>query len=219
MALVLLGPPGAGKGTQARKLSVALKFPSISTGDILRDAVQNQTELGRKAQAYMESGSLVPDQLVDAIVANRLERSDCRDGVILDGYPRTIHQAEVLEKLFSSARSILAIGIRVSKDILLERLAGRWSCPNCGKVFNVSNLPAGRRCDECSTGLVNRKDDTAAVIEERLQVYDRSTAPLIDFYRSRDAYVEVDGERTVDDIHERILKVLEARSENLAATI
>ena len=213
-AVILLGPPGAGKGTQGRMLGAALGYPRISTGDILREAVRNQMALGRQAQGYMESGNLVPDELVDAIVKERIKRDDCAQGFILDGYPRTVPQAEFLDELFARESSKpLAVGIRVVDQVLLARLSGRLTCPSCGKMFHVVTSPskAGDRCDECGTPLIQRKDDTVKVIEERLQVYHEETEPLIGFYRSRDCYVEVDGDRTVDEIQAAILEVVKSR--------
>jgi adenylate kinase len=213
-ALVLLGPPAAGKGTQARKLSAALHYPQISTGDMLREAVKAQTDLGRQAQKYMEAGGLVPDELVDQIVKERVLRDDCSRGFILDGYPRTSAQARFLEDLFhESSAKILAVGIRVSNRVLIERVVGRWTCPNCGKIFNAGSNPsrAGTRCDECNSLLIHRTDDSAEVIEERLHVYHRETMPLIEFYKSRNAYVEVDGERDIDEIHLSILDAIGKR--------
>lgn len=210
----MLGPPGAGKGTQARKVSSALSFPQISTGDMLREALRNQTELGKKAQAFMESGVLVPDDLVDAIVRERLSRPDCGSGFILDGYPRTLHQAEFLQSLFAeNGVRNLTIGIRVKDEVLIDRLAGRWTCPGCGKMFNVNSNPscAGDRCDECGTGLVMRKDDTESVVRERLEVYRKETEPLIQYFKDRGSYIEVDGEVTVDEIFGGIMDIINSR--------
>ncbi len=220
-ALVLLGPPAAGKGTQARKLSVALKYPQISTGDMLREAVKAQSDLGRRAQKHMEAGGLVPDELVDEIVRDRVLRDDCSDGFILDGYPRTIAQARFLANLFpAGSAKILAVGIHISNRVLIDRGVGRWTCPNCGKIFNAGSNPSrgGNRCDECNTVLIHRTDDSAAVIEERLQVYHRETKPLIDFYKERNAYVEVDGERSIDEIHLSILDAIGKRRNRGAGT-
>ncbi len=209
LAVIMLGPPGAGKGTQARMMSESLNFPHISTGDMLRDALKNETELGKKAKAFMESGALVPDALVDAIVAERLGREDCRRGFILDGYPRTIHQAEYLGSIFNNdGTRILALGVAVGPDELIKRLSSRWSCPGCGKVFNANLDPsqAGGRCDECGSALLQRKDDTAEVVAERLQVYQEKTEPLIRYYKNRGVYAEVDGDRPVEEIFNSIMK-------------
>ncbi len=168
VAIILIGPPAAGKGTQAKMVSDRFSFPRISTGDILREAVKNRTDLGKKAQAFMESGALVPDELVDAIAKARLIQDDCRDGFILDGYPRTIPQAEFLDGAFVGRdMKTIVIGINVADQVLLGRISGRFSCPKCGKVFNAQSNPSrkGDRCDECDTTLVARKDDSAQVME------------------------------------------------------
>jgi adenylate kinase len=211
LAIIMLGPPGAGKGTQARMMGEELKFPHISTGDMLREALKNQTELGKKAKAFMESGALVPDDLVDAIVAERLEREDCSRGFILDGYPRTISQAESLQRLFDrDGTKILTLGVEVGDSELIKRLSSRWTCPKCGKMFNANLDPSkvGGQCDECSTLLIQRKDDTAEVISERLQVYHKTTQPLIQYYQTKNVYVEVDGDKPVDEIYRAIMNII-----------
>jgi adenylate kinase len=198
-----------------------MKFPVISTGDILREAVRDQTKLGTQAKGYMESGALVPDELVDAIVKERLQRKDCAEGFVLDGYPRTIRQAEFLEGAFrEEGVETLVIGITVDDRVLVSRIAGRRSCPNCGKVFSAASLPSDRdglKCDECGTALVQRKDDTAEVMEERLRVYHRQTQPLIDHYKSRGSYVEVDGDSRVEDVFGSILGIV--RKQRKAASV
>jgi adenylate kinase len=205
----MLGPPGAGKGTQARMMSEELKFPHISTGDMLREALKNQTELGKKAKAYMESGGLVPDELVDAIVAERLARPDCAKGFILDGYPRTINQAESLRALLEGeGTKILTIGVEVGDGVLIDRLSSRWTCPKCQKMFNSKLDPskAAGQCDECGTALIQRKDDKPEVIAERLQVYHKATQPLIQYYKDGGVYTEVNGDRAVDEIFGSIMR-------------
>jgi len=211
LAIIMLGPPGAGKGTQARMMGEKLNYPHISTGDMLREALKNETELGKKAKAFMESGGLVPDDLVDAIVAERLGREDCGAGFILDGYPRTLAQAEALQKLFDrDGTEILTLGVEVGDSELIKRLSSRWTCPKCGKMFNANLDPdkVNGQCDECSANLVQRKDDTAEVIAERLQVYHKTTQPLIQHYQAKDAYLEVDGDNAVDEIFNNIMKII-----------
>jgi adenylate kinase len=212
-ALILLGPPGAGKGTQGRKLADHFGYPSISTGDVLRDAVKRQTELGKKAQRIMEAGELVPDGLVDEIVKNRLENPDTAEGFILDGYPRTLGQAEFFEKLaVGKGINIRAVGVIVDDEVLVRRLSGRWNCPQCGKIYNVGSNASREpgRCDECGGALTQRKDDTPEVIRERLAVYHKTTQPLIDLYRQQGQYREVDGEGSVDRIFDSILEKLKS---------
>ncbi len=213
-AVILFGPPGAGKGTQARRLSAELDYLAISTGDMLREAVASGTELGQSARKYMESGLLVPDEVVDGIVKDRLNRPDCARGFILDGYPRTISQAEYVESLFPAGDlCTVVVGIEVEDDVLLRRIAGRRTCPGCAKMFHVQSSPsrAGDRCDECGTQLVQRPDDSEEVVKERLRVYQENTRPLIEFYRARKVYCEVDGNGTVDTIFESITRIVNTR--------
>jgi len=216
LGIILLGPPGAGKGTQARKLCTYYNYARISTGDMLRESVRKKTALGRKAKGYIETGALVPDRLVDAIVKARLARKDCENGFVLDGYPRTIPQAEFLDAVLTSASKIIAVVVRVRNEVLLERLAGRWTCPDCGKIFNSESRPSleGDRCDECNTALVHRKDDAAKVVEERIQVYHQSTEPLVHYYRGRGCYYDVDGEQPVEDISETLRAIVEEQKED-----
>lgn len=211
LAIILLGPPGAGKGTQARRIGEALDFPSISTGDMFREELKNRTELGKKAQAVMESGALVPDEVVDAMVRSRLSRKDCEHGFILDGYPRTIRQAEFLHALLAEEEAkVLTLGIRVDDDVLVDRLAARLTCPKCGKMFNVKFSPskAGDKCDVCGTPLVLRKDDSPEVVRERLVVYRRQTEPLIEYYKDRGLYFEVNGDDPADTIFGNIIGIV-----------
>ena len=219
LALILFGPPAAGKGTQARMVGAALKVPSISTGDILREAVRNETELGKEARRYMESGALVPVDLVDAIVMERLQREDCARGFILDGYPRTVHQAVFLESAFKEDDLMIrVVGIEVADDVLIRRIAGRRSCPKCGKVFNFgTGGKEGAVCDEDGAELVSRKDDSPEVMYQRLQVYHRQTRPLVDYYQGRGWYVAVDGDRPADEVNQSILKVVQSQAGVMSA--
>jgi adenylate kinase len=220
IALILLGPPGAGKGTQGRILSAELDFPSISTGDMLRDAARDRTDLGRQAEQYMGQGLLVPDSLVDAIVRARLARDDCRRGFILDGYPRTAGQAEFLQKEYAAEGiRFLAVGVQVPDEALVRRLTGRRNCPNCGRIFHLEANPSrkGDLCDECGAALVQRKDDTVDVVTERLRVYHESTKPLIDYFRARGWYVEIRGEGAVDGIYRELRRVIQPHVQGSSA--
>jgi adenylate kinase len=214
LAIIMLGPPGAGKGTQARMIGELLKVPHVSTGDMLREALKNQTDLGKKVKAFMESGALVPDVLVDIIVDERLSREDCSRGFILDGYPRTIPQAEFLKTIFSKdGTQMLTLGIEVKDSELIGRLSARWTCPQCGKMYNA-NLDPGKiegRCDECRTPLIQRKDDTAGVIAERLRIYHKQTRPLVEYYQKLGAYIEVNGDKPVAEIFDFINGIIQNR--------
>ena len=208
--LILLGPPGAGKGTQAQRLAARWQIPQVSTGDMLREARRAGTELGKKVAAVMDAGQLVSDDLVVALVEERLGRPDAKPGVILDGFPRTIKQAEALDGLLAKlARSpVQVVALEVPRDVLLERLGGRLTCPTkgCGATYHVQgNPPKGAgRCDRCGAELVVRPDDQPAAIATRLEAYQRDTAPLVDYYRKRSALREVNGLGTVDEILDRV---------------
>jgi adenylate kinase len=184
---------------------------------MFREELKNQTELGRKAQAYMESGGLVPDEVVDAMVKSRLSRADTERGFILDGFPRTIRQAEFLQGLLAAeGAKILTVGIAVEDEVLVERLSARWTCAKCGKMFNSKSSPskAGDRCDNCGGTLGQRKDDSPEVVRERLAVYRRETRPLIRYFQERGSYVEVNGDDPVDTIFDNILKIVRQKQEN-----
>ncbi len=221
--VILLGAPGAGKGTQAKWLAERYGIPQISTGDILRDNVARGTELGKQAKAVMESGKLVSDDLVEAMVADRLKQADCNRGFILDGFPRTVPQAEWLDKHLSSNVQFfenqkpcrippVVVNIRVGYNQLLQRLTGRRSCPACGRIYNVYFQPpkAEGVCDVDGGKLVTRKDDTEEVISQRLKAYEAQTLPLTDFYRAKGQLREVNGEGSVDAITQEMFKSIDA---------
>jgi adenylate kinase len=214
LAIIMLGPPGAGKGTQARMISEALKYPHISTGDMLREALKRETDLGKRVKLFMESGTLVPDDLVNELITERLGFEDCRRGFILDGYPRAIAQAEFLHALVARDNTfVLIIGIEVDDKVLIERLSSRWTCTKCSKMFNahLDSGKAGGLCDECGNALVQRKDDETGVIAERLKVYHRTTKPLIQYYKEQGAYKSVDGDRPADEVFNAIAGILKGR--------
>ena len=185
MNLILLGAPGAGKGTQAEILSKKLDIPTISTGNILRAAIKNGTPVGLKAKSYMDAGQLVPDEVIIGIIGERLEEEDCRKGCILDGVPRTIAQAEALEKADIKIDAVIAI--EISEEEILRRMSGRRVCEACGSSYNLEALPPRVEgiCDNCGGKLIQRKDDTPETVKARLEVYHKETEPLVEFYRQR----------------------------------
>ena len=212
MNLILLGPPNAGKGTQAKKLLADFQAPQISTGDILRKAVKEGTALGKIAGPLMASGAYVPDDIVIGIVEERLREPDCARGFVLDGFPRTLAQADALGRMLEKVDKRLdaVVSIEVPHAKLVERGTGRRSCPNCGAVYHVVQSPPQRPgfCDKCGTGLVQRADDTAEVIEKRLQKYDAETSPLKDYYQKKGLLRSVDGVGSPDGIYAEIKKAI-----------
>jgi adenylate kinase len=212
MNLILLGPPGAGKGTQAKILVDEFKIPQISTGEILRSAVNAHTALGSAAKSYMDRGLLVPDQIVIGIIKERLANSDCSSGFILDGFPRTVPQADALDVVLSDINKIIdhVLSITVDYDELLLRLAGRRICRTCGRGYHVEYDRPGKlnRCDECGGELYQREDDREATVRQRLDVYEAQTAPLIKYYFEKSLIRSIDGIGTISDISGRISRVL-----------
>ena len=208
MKLILLGAPGAGKGTQAELLSAKLNIPTISTGNMLREAMKNGTELGLKVKNFMDNGQLVPDDVVIGIVGERVAREDCAKGYILDGMPRTIPQAAALEE--NGIHFDAVVSIEISDDVIENRMSGRRVCPGCGSSYHiVANLPKSEGlCDSCGEALVIRKDDNAETVRNRLKVYHAETEPLKDFYAKRNVLKMVEGNQPIDNICRDILAVL-----------
>lgn len=208
MKLILLGPPGAGKGTQAEILNKKLGIPTISTGNILRAAVKNGTPVGLKAKEYMDAGKLVPDEVIIGVISERLPEADCQNGFILDGVPRTIPQAEALEKAGISFDAV--VSIEISDEEIVERMAGRRVCTACGAPYHVKNMPPKVEgvCDACGGKLEARADDKPEVVRDRLQVYHKETAPLKDFYAARNLLKTVDNQPTVAETTTAILNAL-----------
>ena len=209
---ILLGAPGAGKGTQATRIVEKYGIPHISTGDIFRDNIKRQTELGMKAQEYMNKGELVPDDLTCEIATTRLLEDDCKNGFLLDGFPRTVYQAEKLDEFLKSHGQCLdkVIDVEVDQEILIARLTGRRVCKNCGATFHVINIPPKEEgiCDNCGNALVQRDDDTEETARNRLSVYEEQTLPLIDYYKAQGILFEIKGEKDPEVVFEDIVKAI-----------
>jgi len=210
--VVLLGPPGAGKGTQAQAISKKLGLPHISSGDIFRENLKGQTELGQQARVYMDRGELVPDDLTIAMIRERLARPDCKQGALLDGFPRTPPQAQALSAILAGFKGeVVAVPyISVPEAVLVERLTGRWTCRAQGHVFHEKFNPpaAAGRCDVDGSELYQREDDKAETVIHRIRVYMEQTAPLIEFYRAQGVLLEVDGTLPIDQVTENLLAAL-----------
>ena len=217
MNLILLGPPGAGKGTQAKILTKKYAIPQISTGDILRAAVAEQTQMGIKAKEFMDSGALVTDEVVVGIVEERLAKSDCAAGFILDGFPRTVKQADALRQMLEALNKSIdhVISICVEKDELLERVTGRRTCRSCGKGFHVTFDPpkVNGICDECNGELYQRDDDSEETMRKRLGVYEEQTTPLIAYYAQQSLLRTIYGIGSIEEIQRKLLGILEGRQE------
>ena len=211
MKLVLLGPPGAGKGTQSIVLSKKYSIPHISTGDILRDSVKKGLPLGLKAKSYMDKGELVPDEIVTGIVVERLKNADTKKGYILDGFPRTVKQAEDLDSALNKAGSSIdmAVYFKTSESTAIERLSGRRVCKACGFNYHIKNIPPKKSgiCDKCGNELFQRPDDKEATVRNRLEVYEAQTKPLIDYYAKNDVVKEVSGDLGVDELFAVLSKI------------
>ena len=212
MKIIMLGAPGAGKGTQAKMIAEKCGIPHISTGDIFRANIKNGTELGAKAKEYMDKGLLVPDELVCDLVVDRIQQADCEKGYILDGFPRTIPQAETLEAALNAIEQKLdyAIDIDVPDENIINRMSGRRACVGCGATYHVVFNPTKveGKCDVCGESLILRDDDKPETVKKRLDVYHTQTQPLIDFYSARKVLVEVDGTQSMDKVFEDIMKIL-----------
>ena len=212
-AVILLGPPGAGKGTQAQRIAGRYKMPHLSTGDMFRDHIERNTDLGRQAKPLMERGELVPDGLVLGMVEDRISQPDCKDGFVFDGFPRTVTQADDLERIcrqqgFGSTKVLHLV---VSQDLLMRRLTGRRICTAAGHIYNIYDRPPKREgiCDEDGSELMHRRDDTESVITGRLAAYGAQTRPLVDYYRTRGTLSAVDAMVDADDVTANIMKVLD----------
>ncbi len=214
MKIVMLGAPGAGKGTQAKRLASKYGIPHISTGDIFRANIKNGTELGKKAKVYMDQGLLVPDELVVDLVIDRFKEPDCEKGYVLDGFPRTIPQAKALDEALAKNNDALeyAIDVDVPDENIIRRMSGRRACIGCGATYHVVTIPPKKEgiCDTCGAELVLRADDKPETVEKRLKVYHDQTQPLIDYYQGKGILRSVDGTRDMEEVFDEIVGIVEA---------
>lgn len=212
MKIIMLGAPGAGKGTQAKKIAEKYSIPHISTGDIFRANIKNNTELGQKAKTYMDKGELVPDELVVDLIMDRFKEADCVNGYVLDGFPRTISQAEALDKALAANNEAVdfAINVEVPDENIINRMSGRRACVGCGATYHIQfNAPKVEGvCDTCGEKLILRDDDKPETVKNRLSVYHEQTQPLIDYYSKKGVLAEVDGTQAMDDVFNAIVNVL-----------
>lgn len=208
MKLVLIGGPGAGKGTQAKKLSKHFDIAHISTGDLLREQMKLGTELGKKVSEIMNAGGLVSDDIVSAMLAERIKADDCKNGYILDGYPRNVSQAEGLEAITGKLDKVLCFN--VDDEVIVDRMTGRRGCPKCGQMFHIKYNPPKKDgvCDACGEALVQRKDDNAETVRNRLKVYHETTAPVIDYYNKKGILAQIDGVGDIDEIFAKAVAAL-----------
>ena len=212
MKIIMLGAPGAGKGTQAKMLADKYMIPHISTGDIFRANIKNGTELGQKAKTYMDQGLLVPDELVCDLVVDRVQQEDCKEGYILDGFPRTIPQAEALDAALANIGSKIdyAVNVEVPDEKIVNRMSGRRACVACGATYHIVHSPTKEEgiCDRCGKELIVREDDKPETVTKRLNVYHEQTQPLIDYYTKQGALKEVDGTMNMDEVFNAIVNIL-----------
>lgn len=206
MNIILLGAPGAGKGTQATKISDKYGMPHISTGDIFRENIKNQTEIGLLAKSYTDKGQLVPDEVTCKIVEDRLSREDCKNGYLLDGFPRNVAQAEALDQF---AKIDVVLNIDIDLSLLMDRLCGRRVCKDCGESYHISSLNGATKCSRCGGELYQRKDDNPETVGSRLSVYNEQTAPLIDYYTKKGIIANLKGDASVDEVFAEIVSVLD----------
>lgn len=209
MNLIVVGPPGAGKGTQSKIICEKYNIPHISTGDLLREEIANESELGLEIKGIVNSGGLVGDDLITKLLKNRLGRPDCKNGFLLDGYPRTIAQGKELDKIVDKIDKVLIID--ADDQQIIERMSGRRTCPSCSKVYHVTNNPPKTEgtCDECETDLIKRDDDAPEIVKNRLEKYHQATKPIIDFYKEKGKVYTVSGIGNVEDVAKQIFQLLE----------
>jgi adenylate kinase len=212
MKIIMLGAPGAGKGTQAKMIAEKYSIPHISTGDIFRANIKNGTELGTKAKTFMDQGLLVPDELVVDLVVDRFKQDDCKNGYVLDGFPRTIPQAEALDAALSAIGENIdyAINVEVPDENIINRMSGRRACVSCGATYHLVHIPTKQEgiCDVCGNELILREDDKPETVKKRLDIYHEQTQPLIDYYTKKNVLVEVDGTVDLKEVFNEIVKIL-----------
>ena len=214
MKIIMLGAPGAGKGTQAKQIADKYSIPHISTGDIFRANIKNGTELGKKAKQYMDQGALVPDELTCDLVMDRIQQDDCKNGFVLDGFPRTIPQAEALDAALGKINEKMdyAIDVDVPDENIVNRMSGRRACLNCGATYHIISIPPKVEgiCDRCGSEIVLREDDKPETVQKRLKVYHEQTQPLIDYYKNQGILKSVDGTQPMDEVFKAIVTILGA---------
>ncbi len=216
MKIIMLGAPGAGKGSQASRIAKEYQLPHISTGDIFRANLKEETELGKRAKSFMDKGELVPDDITIAMLLDRIHKEDCKNGYILDGFPRTIPQAEALKEALAkkNEKIDLALDVEASDELIIKRMAGRRTCPACGAIYHIVTLPPKTEgiCDRCGADLIQRKDDNEETVKNRLKIYHEVTEPLISYYKKEGILEEIDGAEELDKVFEKVKRIIHERS-------
>lgn len=216
MKIIMLGAPGAGKGSQASRIATEYQLPHISTGDIFRANLKEETELGKKAKSFMDKGELVPDDITIAMLLERIHKEDCKNGYILDGFPRTIPQAEALKEALAkkNEKIDLALDVEATDELIIKRMAGRRTCPACGAIYHIVTLPPKEeeKCDRCGADLIQRKDDNEETVKNRLKIYHEITEPLISYYKKEGILEEIDGAEDLDKVFEKVKTIIRQRS-------
>ena len=216
MKIIMLGAPGAGKGSQASRIANEYHLPHISTGDIFRANLKEETELGKQAKSFMDKGELVPDDITIAMLLDRIHKEDCKNGYILDGFPRTIPQAEALKEALAKKdeKIDLALDVEASDELIIKRMAGRRTCPACGAIYHIVTLPPKTEgiCDRCGADLIQRKDDNEETVKNRLKIYHEVTEPLISYYKKEGILEEIDGAEELDKVFEKVKRIIHERS-------
>lgn len=216
MKIIMLGAPGAGKGSQASRIAKEYQLPHISTGDIFRANLKEETELGKRAKSFMDKGELVPDDITIAMLLERIHKEDCKNGYILDGFPRTIPQAEALKEALAKKdeKIDLALDVEASDELIIKRMAGRRTCPACGAIYHIVTLPPKTEgiCDRCGADLIQRKDDNEETVKNRLKIYHEVTEPLISYYKKEGILEEIDGAEELDKVFEKVKRIIHKRS-------